>query len=78
MLTVGLIRDKLQAHLALSRVGKQPPSSAPTSLPVWTRSSIDTTLPLARETEHLLVEVALGDGASARQLRISRASAFAI
>ena len=36
MLTAGLIRDNLQAHLALARVGEQPPSSAPTSLPVWT------------------------------------------
>ena len=36
MLTAGLIRDNLQAHLAPARVGKQPPSSAPTSLPVWT------------------------------------------
>jgi hypothetical protein len=30
----GLIRDDLQAHLALARVGEQPPSSTPTSLPV--------------------------------------------
>jgi len=37
VLTARLIRDNLQAHLALARVGKQPPSSAPTSLPVWTR-----------------------------------------
>ena len=37
MLTAGLIRDNLQAHLAPARVGKQPPSSTPTSLPVWTK-----------------------------------------
>ena len=36
VLTAGLIRDNLQAHLALARMGEQPPSSAPTSLPVWT------------------------------------------
>jgi hypothetical protein len=36
VLTAGLIRDNLQAHLALARVGEQPPSPAPTSLPVWT------------------------------------------
>ena len=29
-------RDDLQAHLTLARVGEQPPSSTPTSLPVWT------------------------------------------
>ena len=39
MLTAALIRDNLQAHLALARVGKQPPSSAPTSLPVWTTNN---------------------------------------
>jgi hypothetical protein len=32
----GVIRDYLQAHLALARVGEQPPSSTPTSLPVRT------------------------------------------
>ena len=41
MLTAGLIRDIPQAHLALARVGEQPPSSAPTSLPVWTISTTD-------------------------------------
>jgi len=38
VLAAGLIRDNLQAHLSLARVGKQPPSSTPTSLPVWTSS----------------------------------------
>ena len=36
VLAAGLIRDDLQAHLALARVGEQPPSSTPTSLPVRT------------------------------------------
>ena len=36
VLAAGLIRDNLQAHLALARVGEQPPSSTPTSLPVRT------------------------------------------
>ncbi len=36
MLAAGLIRDNLQAHLAPGRVGEQPPSSTPTSLPVRT------------------------------------------
>ena len=36
MLAAGLVRDNLQAHLALARVGEQPPSSTPTSLPVRT------------------------------------------
>ena len=31
-------RDDLQAHLTLPRVGEQPPSSTPTSLPVRTRT----------------------------------------
>ena len=39
VLAAALIRDNLQAHLALARVGEQPPSSTPTSLPVWTRPS---------------------------------------
>ena len=38
VLAAGLIRDNLQAHLALARVGEQPPSSTPTSLPVRTTS----------------------------------------
>jgi len=37
VLAAGLIRDDPQAHLALARVGEQPPSSTPTSLPVRTR-----------------------------------------
>ena len=36
VLAAGLIRDNLQAHLAPGRVGEQPPSSTPTSLPVRT------------------------------------------
>ena len=36
VLAAGVIRDDLQAHLALARVGEQPPSSTPTSLPVRT------------------------------------------
>jgi len=36
VLAAGLIRDDLQAHLALARVGEQPPASTPTSLPVRT------------------------------------------
>ena len=39
VLAAGLIRDDLQAHLALARVGEQPPSSTPTSLPVRTKRS---------------------------------------
>ena len=42
MLAAGLIRDNLKAHLALARVGEQPPSSTPTSLPVWTISGTTT------------------------------------
>jgi uncharacterized repeat protein (TIGR01451 family) len=43
VLAAGLIRDDLQAHLALARVGEQPPSSTPTSLPVrTTRDSYDS------------------------------------
>ena len=38
MLAAGLIRNDLQAHLTLARVGEQPPSSTPTSLPVRTRT----------------------------------------
>jgi len=34
VLTAGLIRDNLQAHLAPAPVGEQPPSSTPASLPV--------------------------------------------
>jgi hypothetical protein len=36
VLAAGLIRDNLQTHLVLARVGEQPPSSTPTSLPVRT------------------------------------------
>jgi hypothetical protein len=36
LLAAGLIRDELQALLALARVGEQPSSSTPTSLPVRT------------------------------------------
>ena len=39
VLAAGVIRDDLQAHLALARVGEQPPSSTPTSLPVRTSST---------------------------------------
>jgi hypothetical protein len=39
VLAAGLIRDDLQAHLALARVSEQPPSSTPTSLPVRTLST---------------------------------------
>ena len=39
VLAAGVIRDDLQAHLALARVGEQPPSSTPTSLPVRTIGS---------------------------------------
>ena len=42
MLAAGVIRDDLQAHLALARVGEQPPSSTPTSLPVRTTSTSTT------------------------------------
>jgi hypothetical protein len=39
VLAADSIRDDLQAHLALARVGEQPPSSTrPTSLPVRTRT----------------------------------------
>jgi hypothetical protein len=38
VLAAGLIRDDLQAHLALARVGERPPSPTPTSLPVRTIS----------------------------------------
>jgi hypothetical protein len=38
VLARGLIRDNPQAHLALARVGEQPPSSTPTWLPVRTSS----------------------------------------
>ena len=36
MLAAGAIRDDLQAHLALARVGEEPRSSTPISLPVRT------------------------------------------
>ena len=39
VLAASLIRDDLQAHMALARVGEQPPSLTPTSLPVWTIGS---------------------------------------
>ncbi len=39
VLAAGVIRDDLQAHLALARVGEQPPSSTPISLPVRTNLS---------------------------------------
>ena len=42
VLAAGLIRDNLQAHLALARVGEQSPSSTPTLLPV--RTSWGTTV----------------------------------
>jgi hypothetical protein len=38
VLAAGLIRDDLQAHLALARVGERPPSPTPTSLPVRTEA----------------------------------------
>jgi hypothetical protein len=38
VLAASLTRDNLQAHLAPARVGEQPPSSTPTSLPVRTSS----------------------------------------
>ena len=38
VLPAGVIRDNLQAPLALARVGEQRPSSTPTSLPVRTRT----------------------------------------
>ena len=54
MLAAGLIRDNLQAHLAPARVGEQPPSSTPTSLPVRTKRESAATskgrLPTARGT----------------------------
>ncbi len=39
VLAAGLIRDDLRARLALARVGEQPPSSTPSSLPVRTKST---------------------------------------
>jgi hypothetical protein len=39
VLAAGLIRDNLQARLALARVCEQPPSRTPTSLPVRTSCS---------------------------------------
>jgi len=42
VLTAGLIRANLQPHLALARVGEQPPSSTPTSLPVRTEAVAQT------------------------------------
>jgi hypothetical protein len=48
VLAAGLIRDDLQAHLALARVGEQPPSSTPTSLPV--RTNLGSELELIVET----------------------------
>ena len=42
VLAAGLIREDLQADLALARVGKQPPSSTPTSLPVRTEAVSQT------------------------------------
>jgi hypothetical protein len=39
VLAASLRRDNLQAHLTLARVGEQPPSSTPTSLPVRTIST---------------------------------------
>ena len=41
VLAAGLIRDDVQAYLALARVGEQPPSSTPTSLPVRTTGELD-------------------------------------
>jgi hypothetical protein len=41
VLAAGLIRDDLQAYLALARVGEQPPSLTPTSLPVRTNLDIE-------------------------------------
>ena len=42
MLAAGVIRDDLQAHLALARVGEQPRSSTPISLPVRTEAVSQT------------------------------------
>jgi hypothetical protein len=51
VLAASLTRDNLQAHLAPARVGEQPPSSTPTSLPVRTRSTSLARLLLAHEGE---------------------------
>jgi hypothetical protein len=45
VLAAGLIRDNLQAHLALACAGEQPPSSTPTPLPVRTISTTNRTSP---------------------------------
>jgi hypothetical protein len=41
VLAASLRGDNLPAHLALARVGEQPPSSTPTSLPVRTTRGSD-------------------------------------
>jgi hypothetical protein len=51
VLAAGLIRDNPQAHLALAGEGEQPPSSTPTPLPVWTRSTTLARLLLRRQGE---------------------------
>ena len=53
MLAAGLIGDNPQAHLALARVGEQPHSWKPTSLPVRTSTSTDAALLLPGEAGRL-------------------------
>ena len=74
VLAAGVIRDDVQAHLAVARVGEQPPSSTPTSLPVWTTSKSEAQSDVRRRLRIGVAEVEANQGGAV----IARTSAVAL
>ena len=78
MLAPGLIRDDLQTHLALARLGKQPPSSTPISLPVRTNCKSEPENEVGRRVGIGVAEVEANQPGAVRVAFAARGSRFAI